>query len=147
MAAEKGSSYWKLRETSGVEPMFKNPEEIADLIRDYFENGVREKTVIVGKGEFKREVQIEVPTITGLCFHLGFASRQSFYDYGKKDNFSYIIKRARLFIEKEYEEMLQINPTAAIFALKNMGWSDKQEIDMKADVKQNIDPINWIDKQ
>ena len=147
MAAEKGSSYWKLREKSGVEPMFKNPEEIADSIKDYFENGVKRKTVIVGKGEFKREVEIEVPTITGLCFHLGFASRQSFYDYEKKDNFSYIIKRARLFIEKEYEEMLQINPTAAIFALKNMGWTDKQEIDMNANVKQNIDPIKWIDNE
>ena len=138
MAYPKGNEYWKLRETIGVEPMFKDPQEIADSIKDYFENGVKVKTVIVGKGDFKKEVEIEVPTITGLCFHLGFASRQSFYDYGKKDAFSYIIKRARLFIEKEYEEMLQINPTAAIFALKNMGWTDKQEIDIKKEENVTI---------
>ena len=81
MAAPKGNDYWKLRETIGVEPMFKTAQEIADSIKDYFENGVKKKTVIVGKAEFKKEVTIEVPTITGLCFHLGFASRQSFLSH------------------------------------------------------------------
>jgi hypothetical protein len=74
---------------------------------------------------------MEVPaiTITGLCLYLGFDSRQSFYDYEQKVEFSYIIKKARLRIENHYEQCLQYgNVTGAIFPLKNMGWSDKQEI-------------------
>lgn len=68
------------------------------------------------------------PTITGLAYHLGFESRQSFYDYEKNSDFSYIIKRARLRVEVGYEESLRTNnPTGSIFALKNMGWKDKTE--------------------
>ena len=51
---------------------------------------------------------IDVPflSITGLALWLGFESRQSFYDYEKKDGFTYTIKRARALIENEYEFML-----------------------------------------
>jgi len=113
----------------GRTPIFKTPQEMQDRIDDYFKNGMKKKTIIVGKGEDKQVVEIPVPTITGLCIHLGFCSRDSFYEYGTKPEFAYTIKRARLFIEKEYEEMLQgHNVAGAIFALKNMGWSDKQEI-------------------
>lgn len=68
------------------------------------------------------------PTITGLAFFLGFESRQSFYDYEKREIYSYTVKRNRLRIESEYESRLSMhNPTGAIFALKNLGWSDRQE--------------------
>jgi len=72
----------------------------------------------------------KAPTITGLALHLGFESRQSIYDYEKKDDeFSYTIKRNRLRIENSYEEhLLSREATGAIFALKNFGWSDKQEV-------------------
>jgi len=67
-------------------------------------------------------------TITGLALALGFESRQSIYDYEKNGEFSYIIKRARLHVENRYEtELLGDKPTGSIFALKNMGWSDKIE--------------------
>ena len=50
------------------------------------------------------------------------------YDYEEKSQFSYTIKRARTFIECEYEKMLHNGQcTGAIFALKNMGWKDKTE--------------------
>ena len=73
------------------------------------------------------------PSITGIVFFLGFASRQSFYDYEKRDAYSYIIKRARLSIEAYYESMLtreKVNPAGPIFALKNFGWKDVQSIDI-----------------
>ena len=70
----------------------------------------------------------EIKTVTGLALYLGFESRQSFYDYEKNNEFSYIIKKARLEVESAYEERLSGNsPTGAIFALKNMGWKDKTE--------------------
>ena len=69
-------------------------------------------------------------TITGLAIDCGFESRQSFYDYEKMDEFSYIIKKARAFVERAYEKKLSSNTvTGAIFALKNMGWKDKSEVD------------------
>lgn len=69
-------------------------------------------------------------TVTGLALYLGFESRQSFYDYEKNEQYSYIIKRARLQVEAAYEMRLNSNGcTGAIFALKNMGWKDKTEVE------------------
>jgi D-Tyr-tRNAtyr deacylase len=115
----------------GQKPFFENAETLQEKINEYFNDGVKKRTVIVGKGEFKEAIELPVPTITGLCYFLGFESRQSFYDYEKREGFSYTIKRARLFIEQEYEEHLQVgNTTGAIFALKNMGWIDKTQTDV-----------------
>lgn len=118
----------------GRPPMFNNPEEIEDKVRAYFEKGVKMKTVVLGPPNKRYEIQVAVPTITGLCLFLGFESRQSFYEYELKPEFTYTIKKARLLIESEYEEMLQAGNTAgAIFALKNFGWTDRQEIDQKTE--------------
>lgn len=96
---------------AGRPPEFESPEELQELINGYF------------------AYDTAAPTISGLCYHLGFESRQSFYDYEKKEKFAYTIKRARLRIEEQYEKRLFGNSNAgAIFALKNFGWSDKQEL-------------------
>ena len=96
----------------GRPPFFSSPEELLKMITAYFEKA---------KGN---------STITGLAYDLGFESRQSFYDYEKREEFSYIIKRARLFVESCYELKLSGQYIAgSVFALKNMGWSDKQEIE------------------
>ena len=69
-------------------------------------------------------------TVCGLALFLGFASRQSVYDYKEKEDCAYIIKRALLRIQGNYELRLHgNNPTGAIFALKNMGWKDNPIID------------------
>ena len=98
---------------AGQPPIFESPEQMTETANEYFTkceaNGVR-------------------PGIAKLCYELGFASRQSFYDYEEIPEFSYTIKRLRLWVEGGYEERLQENnPTGAIFALKNMGWRDKVE--------------------
>lgn len=70
------------------------------------------------------------PTVTGLALHLGFDSKQSLYDYRDRPEFSYPIKKALTKIEKYHEEGLSENNVAGrIFALKNMGWKDKAEIE------------------
>jgi hypothetical protein len=121
----------------GRPAIFSTPEELIDKIESYFSDGVKKRSVIIGKEPNKQTIEIEVPTITGLAFYLGFESRQSFYDYEQKSEFSYIIKRARLYIETEYEECLQYgNVTGSIFALKNMGWTDKQEVEHSGEIKQ-----------
>jgi len=69
-------------------------------------------------------------TWTGMALHLGFSSRQSIDEYQNYEGYSYSVKRAKSLVELAYEERLHGNsPTGAIFALKNMQWSDKQELD------------------
>ena len=124
---------------AGQPPKYKTPEELQLNIDKYFDEGVDTKSVLVGKKGEQTVTKIPIPTITGLCYYLGFSSRQSFYDYQEREEFSYTIKRARLFIEKEYEMQLQVgNTVGAIFALKNMGWMDKTQTDLNHSVTQNI---------
>ncbi len=97
---------------AGRPPMYETPELMQIAIDEYFAND-----------------QIK-PTISGLAYHLGFESRQSFYAYEDKEPFSYTIKRARARIEILYEERLTDNNVAgSIFALKNLGWKDKTEVE------------------
>lgn len=71
----------------------------------------------------------EPVTFTGMALHLGFCDRRSLYDYENYDGFSRSVKRARALVEWEYEKRLAGNNVAgAIFALKNHGWSDLQQI-------------------
>ena len=106
--------------------VFSSVEELEECINRYFNGDMRTK-LLFNNGISQN---IPVPTISGLAIFLGFESRQSLYDYEKRDEFSYTIKRARLFIEREYEEQLQVgNTTGAIFALKNMGWKDRTEVE------------------
>lgn len=100
----------------GRPPAYDNPELMQQAIDLYFKTCEAEK---------------KQPTITKLAYDLGFESRQSFYDYEEKPDFTYIIKRARLLVESGYEQNLQNQScTGAIFALKNMGWKDKTDHDM-----------------
>lgn len=109
------------KDLGGRPPHFDSPERLNEAVESYF---YTEK----------------IHTIAGLAYHLGFESRQSFYDYEKREGFSYIIKRARLKMESEYEARLQgNNPTGSIFWLKNAGWSDKQEIEQKTEHSGTIE--------
>ena len=108
---------------AGQPPYYDSPEKLQTAINAYFE---------------KMGCDF---TITELCYDLGFCSRQSFYDYEERPEYSYIIKRARLRVEMAYEAKLSgQNVTGAIFALKNMGWKDKSEIDQTV----NFPNINLI---
>ncbi len=125
----------------GRPPMYDNVKELEEKIHDYFNKGVKVRKVLIGKAPNQTTIKIEVPTITGLVIHLGFESRDAFYKYEKKVEFRYTVKRARLFIECEYEEQLQHgNVVGAIFALKNMGWKDKTEQDLNIITEQPLFP-------
>ena len=72
-------------------------------------------------------------TLTGMILHLGLSSRQSLDRYADRPEFSDAVKRAKLAIEHEYERRLdRTHPSGAIFALKNMGWSDRQVVEVGA---------------
>lgn len=117
----------------GRPPHFDTPEALETAVNDYFEWVKGERGTIAGPDGKLHDVWNREPepvTITGLCLYLGFESRNSLYDYAKRGQFSGIIKKAQLRVEHAYENKLSTfeKPTGPIFALKNMGWTDKQEI-------------------
>jgi len=111
----------------GRPPMYSNPEDLQAKIQDYFDNCPDYRTAYDKLGN---AFKIPTITITGLVLHCGFCDRKSFYEYEVKPEFTHTIKRARSFVEKEYEMALNTGScTGAIFALKNFGWIDKSEVD------------------
>jgi hypothetical protein len=100
----------------GRPALFKTPEALQEKVNEFFAMVEKEQ----------EEDSNRTPGIAELAYYLGFESRQSLYDYEKRSNkFSYIIKRARLFIEKEYEKRLsgeKSNPTKWIYTLNAMGY-------------------------
>jgi hypothetical protein len=106
------------------DPIWTDPIAFEKAVDEYFENETS-------------------PKWSGLALHLGFASRQSLWEYGQKPQFSLPIKKALLRIEQQYEDhLLSKNATGAIFALKNFGWKDKQEVEQKTEHSGGIS-ISW----
>ena len=107
--------------------MYENEDTLADAIQAYFDKQMEDGLPI---------------TISGLAYALGFVSRQSLYDYKEREEFSYILKRATFFVESQYEGKLSgTTPTGAIFALKNMGWKDRNETAITDPDGNSIQPI------
>jgi len=143
MGAPFGNTF-ALGAASGRPIKYKKAEDMALKIAEYLDYIQGEKGADVGEdGDIEKwERPPEPITITGLCFYLGFESRQSFYDYEKKKEFSYLIKRARLLVENRYERALSSRDvTGAIFALKNMGWKDKVETGFTDGEGNDISPV------
>lgn len=115
-------------------PVFNTPEELQVKVNEYFDKWYRKKKINLNW----EEKEVPAITTTDLALYLGFESRQSIYDYAKREKYSYIIKRALFFIEREYEEKLLFsqNTSWAIFALKNMWWKDQTAIE---NMNTNID--------
>lgn len=91
--------------------IFDDPKELEKSISDYFRHEKR-------------------PTLSGLAVYLG-VGRRTLYEYADREAFSHIIKSATQQVEAKYEERLiyENNPTGVIFALKNMGWKDRSEVE------------------
>lgn len=106
----------------GRPAMFKTVNELDIVIDKYFDS--------LKYIDDNNKPTMSQPAISDLAYELGFCSRQSIYDYKGKDEFSYSIKRALLFIEGWHEKnACGRNPTGSIFIMKNMGWKDKQEVE------------------
>lgn len=138
MAAPKGNKF-ALGNLGGRPPIFESVEQLEQKINEYFDSCQPES--------FGDQVILNPPTVTGLALFLGFAQRKSLLDYKAKEEFCNTIKRAISCVENGYEQRLSsTTPTGAIFALKNMGWQDKQEIDQINRGEQTIRVIYDDDK-
>ena len=117
--------------------LYTDIQEWRERIDDYFKDPVNKRTVIPKDGE---PYQIPILTKSGLAYHLGFVSNASVRDYinrKEEDEFTIALKKAIFFIESDYEARLsEGNVTGAIFALKNMGWKDKTEVEQSHNFKE-----------
>lgn len=123
-------------------PNFDTSDALDNLINSYFNYiggeaagesvlpGMPEKNSNGNKG-WKREP--EPATITGMALYLGFSSIAELENYEQQGLFADTLKRGRLRIEAYYEKKLhQQSATGAIFALKSMGWKEKNEFKTEA---------------
>ena len=81
-------------------------------------------------------------TITGLALALGFTSRLAVINYEVKPDFVNAVKRIKLQIEAYAERRAMDakgNPAGPIFALKNYGWSDRQDVSLSTPNPLKID--------
>lgn len=114
-ADKKKDSPSSLPNLGGRPPYYDTPEELTEAAGKYFAWCINERRPF---------------TVTGLALFLGFSSVQSLDDTSKRPGFSEPVKRAKLVVEMGYEENLSgANATGSIFALKNFGWRDKQELE------------------
>ena len=105
------------------------PTELQAKIDEYFKQGGTVRQVVVGNGSNKQMKDILIYTLTGLCLYCGFCDKEELFQLERNPSYKRVIKKARTLMEKIYEENLQTTGNSAnIFALKNFGWHDKQEV-------------------
>lgn len=143
----------------GAPPMYKTAASLIKEVNKYFEyiqgeSEEVEREYPTGKkdedGEpiMKKETitrwlrQPEPATITGVALFLGFSNRQSFYDMEARAELREVVQRTRAVIENAYEQKLDREKCPGpIFALKQFGWSDQvnQDIKLSGGVTHTID--------
>ena len=83
------------------------------------------------------------PTVTGLATAIGM-DREGIKTYGKRDEFSYTIKRARNRVQEYLEQRLyDSSPAGAIFNLKNnYGWRDEKHLSVDTQETKTIQIVS-----
>lgn len=128
----------------GRPAFFDTPEQLQEAIDKYFETCKPTVLEVNGKPVLDKSgqpvIELNPPTVSGLALSLGFANRQNFYEYGKKELFNYTVKKAIARIENFAEHQLLTNqkPTGAIFWLKNHGWKAEEIREQRIDLKGSI---------
>lgn len=108
---------------------WETPEQLQKEINKYFKKCKKELIPL---------------TITGLAIALN-TTRDTLMDYQNDDEFSDTVKKAKLIIENAYELRLIANGRSGdIFALKNFGWKDKQEIQHSGEINN---PYNNLSEE
>lgn len=81
-------------------------------------------------------------TITGLALALD-TSRETLMEYSQRDEFVDTIKKYKLMVHNAYELALRARGSSAdIFALKNFGWRDTQDI--RSEVALDVKPAQDV---
>ena len=95
----------------GKERTYKTPASLEKVIKKYFDVTPDEEL-----------------TVTGLALACG-SGRENLDNYMRRPEFTSLVKRAKAVVENSYERSLRrTGRSGDIFVLKNMGWSDRQEL-------------------
>ena len=100
------------------EKILSSAQELKLFADQYFETCDRKRVAI---------------TMPGLAYALGFSSTKSLAKYRKAEGYEEFheeMNRACLRVEQATAEMLydkRVNVAGPVFALKNMGWKDKED--------------------
>lgn len=118
---------------AGRPKKFKDPGEMQRKIDEYFS---------------RCDETGEPYTITGLALALD-TTRETLLDYehaASRKAFSDTVKRAKLRVQNYAERQMYLkqNPAGPIFALKNYGWRDKQEIEHSGEMVFAVKKPNGI---
>lgn len=103
----------------------RSAKKVQAIVDEYFAKCESEKLLI---------------TVTGLSLALGI-TRETFLEYakgeGEHSRLSDLFKKARLRVEHAYEKrgLTAQNPAFCIFIMKNMGYTDRQDIDINAKLR------------
>lgn len=108
--------------TAGRPVKFANLDELQAKIDAYFDSCYE-------TDESGAKKLIEPLTITGLALALD-TTRETLCNYAEKEEFSDTVRRAKLRVENFAEKQLFLakSATGPIFALKNFGWADSQNL-------------------
>ncbi len=112
----------------GAPRAYQTPEEMQPVINNYFA---------------ECDAAGRPYTIPGLAYHLGFSSRQTVWDYGKRKEFADTINRARLAVENQRAEMLvdpaRKNTNGVQFDLvNNFGYTNKKDVAVTGELSERI---------
>ena len=110
-------------------PEILTPQDMKTAVNRYFDDADREK----------------IPyTISGLCMYIGY-TKQDFVSAPYNTQIGFILLQARLLIEQQYEILLLTSKktTGVIFALKNLGWSDSNSLDIGFKSAKNGEELKW----
>lgn len=112
-------------------------DELDEKVNEYFS----QSTIIPEESQFVyfnqgKSIAIEpgnrIFTFPGLCYFLGFDSREGYRKAMKdtKNPFSTVLKKAYIRMQSYFESMAvrNGNPAGPMFILKNMDYSDQQTI-------------------
>jgi hypothetical protein len=118
----------------GGPPLKFTPEEFENKIVAYFQY-----VDDVNKGRSLMDEKHKPYTLSGLCVYLG-TTRETWREYGHREEFKEAIKQAKIRVENYVEEGSlngSINVIGAIFNLKNnFGWVDKIEVNTNSQPEQ-----------
>lgn len=141
---------------TGKRAKYGTPQEMQKKIDEYFSKYENPEPLKDSKGNIlldktgKPVFKEDIPTSSGLAYHLGFISRCSLHDYVEKPTFAEVMKRAKLRLQTYWEPYLNSknsNGVRYLFANLNDGWKEPEEARAIADKSPVIAQIVFIDQK
>lgn len=139
-----GNSWWEQRATSGRDKTFSSPEELWKSACEYFKYTDSRKWY---KTEFKGSdvIEVRVPTDTpytkqSLCIFLDI-TMDTWRNYGSKEgyeDFFAIVERINQIIYNQKFEGATVGAYNSSIIARDLGLTDKREIDNKGVIAINI---------